>query len=160
MDVGQLSTLHTFSFTNPRLNPNETGDFCVYFTMETAGAETFITDLALFIRTLGRRLIKWSVLGRPDRLGPDDPAHPALRDLAYCWDGIACGYGVLQFCAGPVSVMNVHRMFHRTSRICGPVCHTHRYEFFANGIFLDMEQAAILPIFTDMEVAAQYVYSN
>ena len=49
MDVGQLSTLHMFSFTNPHLNLNETGDFCVYFTMETAGVETFVTDLTLFI---------------------------------------------------------------------------------------------------------------
>ena len=157
MDISQLSTLHTISFENPRLDSDGTGDFCVYFTLEAAGAESFVTDLALFIRTLGWRLIKWSVLGHPGRLGPNDPAHPVLRDLAYCWDGIACGYGVLQFHASPVSVMNIRRMFHRTSRICGPFCQTHRYEYFASGVFLDVELAAIPPVFADMEVAAQCV---
>lgn len=160
MDVGQLSTLHTISFTHPRLNPNETGDFCVYFALETTRAETFITDLALFIRTLGQELIRWSVLEHHDRLGPDDPAHPVLWDLAYCWDGIACGHSVLQFRANPVSVMNIRWMFHRASQICGPFCQAHRYEYFASGIFLDVEQAAIPPVFADMEAAAQYVYFN
>lgn len=86
MDIEELSTLHTISFTNPRLNPDGDGDFSVYFALETFGAETLVSDLALFIRTLGRQLIRWSVLGNPNRLDPDNPAHPVLRDLAYCWD--------------------------------------------------------------------------
>ena len=160
MDAERLSTLYTISFTNPRLDPSKDGDFCVYFTLETAGAETFVSDLALFIQTLGRNFIRWSVLGDPHRLYPDNPAHPILRDLAYCWDGVACTHGVLQFGATPVSVMNIRRMFHRTSRICGPFCHVHRYEYSASGIFLDVERSAIPPMFTDIEVAAQYVQSN
>ena len=160
MEVERLSTLYTISFTNPRLNPEQDGDFCVYFALETAGAETLVLDLALFIRALGRNLIRWSVLGNPHRLNPDNPAHPILRDLAYCWDGVACAYGVLQFGASAVSVMNVRRVFHRTSQICGPFCQTHRYEYFASGIFSDLERAAIPPVFAEMEVAAQYVCSN
>jgi len=160
MDVERLSSLYTISFSNPRLDPAKDGDFCVYFALETAGAETLVSDLALFIRTLGWNLIRWSVLGDPHRLGPNNPAHPVLRDLAYCWDGVACAYGVLQFGVGPVSVMNIRRVFHRTSRICGPFCQAHRYEYFANGIFSDVERAAIPQVFTEMEVAAQYVCSN
>jgi len=160
MEVEQLSTIYTISFTNPRLNPNKDGDFCVYFTLETDGAETLVSDLALFIHTLRQKLTRWSVLGYADQLDPDNPAHPVLRDLAYCWDGVACAHGVLQFGATPVSVMNIHRVFHRTSRICGPFCQAHRYEYFASGVFLDVERAAILPVFTEMEVAAQYVYSK
>lgn len=157
MEVEGLSTLHTFSFTTPRLDPNRDGDFCVYFALESHGAETFITDLALFIRALGQKLTRWSVLGHPDQLNPDNPAHPALQDLAYCWDGVACGYGVLQFRAPPVSVMNVRRVFHRTSRIHGPFCHAHRCEYFASGVFLDMEPVVTRMVFTEIEAAAQYV---
>ena len=157
MDAERLSALHTISFTTPRLNPNGDGDFCVYFALETLGAGTFVTDLALFVRALGQKLIKWSVLGHPDQLDPDNPAHPVLRDLAYCWDGVACVYGVLQFSARPVSVMNIRRVFHRTSRIFGAFCQAHRYEYFATGIFSDMEQLVIPLVFTEMEVAAQYV---
>lgn len=160
MEVEEISALHTISFTNPRLYRNGDGDFCIYFALETAGAETLVTDLALFIQTLGRRLIRWSVLGSPDRLGPNDPAHPVLRDLAYCWDGVACAYGVLQFGASPASVMNIRRMFHQKSQIYGPFCQVHRYEYFASGIFSDVEQVAIPQVFTEIEVAAQYVYSN
>ena len=160
MDVEELSTLHTISFTNPRLNPDGDGDFSVYFALETFGAETLVSDLALFIRTLGRQLIRWSVLGNPNRLDPDNSAHPVLRDLAYCWDGVTCTYGILQFHATPVSTMNIRRMFHRTSRICGPFCQAHQYEYFASGIFSDVEQAVIPTVFTEMEVAAQYVCSN
>jgi hypothetical protein len=160
MEAEHLSTLHTISFTTPRLDPDKDGDFCVYFTLETSGAETFVTDLALFIQALGKKLIRWSVLGHPDRLDPNNPAHPVLRDLAYCWDGVACAYGVLQFGARPVSVMNIRRVFHRTSRIYGPFCQAHRHEYFASGIFLDVEQAVIPLVFTEMEVAAQYVHTN
>ena len=53
MNVEELSTLYTISFTCPRLNPNQDGDFCVYFTLESDGSNTFVTDLALFIRALG-----------------------------------------------------------------------------------------------------------
>lgn len=158
MDVERLSTLHTISFTHPRLNPDRDEDFCVYFAIESSGSETFVTDLALFIRTLGQELVKWSVLGHPDRLDLGNPAHPVLRDLAYCWDGVACAHGVLQFNAIPVSVMNIRRTFHRTSRIFGAFCHTHRYEYFASGIFLDVEREMLPLVFTEMEVAAQYVY--
>ena len=160
MKINKLSTLHTISFTNPCLDPSWDGDCCIYFTLETSGAETFVTDLTLFIWTLGWKLIRWSVLGHPDRLDASDPAHPMLQDLAYCWDSVACVHGMLQFCASPVSVMNVCRTFHRMSRICRPFCHAHQYEYLVSGIFLDVERGAIPPMFTDMEVAAQYVYSN
>jgi len=160
MEVGRLSSLYTISFTEPRLDPTRDGDFCVYFALETIGAETLVSDLALFIQALGRNLIRWSVLGNPHRLGPDNPAHPVLRDLTYCWDGVVCAHGVLQFGATSVSVMNIRWVFHRTSQICGPFCHAHRYEYFANGIFSDVERAVIPQVFTEMEVAAQYVHSN
>ena len=160
MNVENLSTLYTISFTRPRLNPNRDGDFCVYFTLESDGSNTFVTDLALFIRALGRDLIRWSVLGRPDRLDPGDPTHPKLRDIAYCWDGVACAHGVLQFSASDVSVMNIHRVFHRTSQIFGAICQTHWYEYFARGIFSDVEQAVLPLVFTEMEVAAQYMYQT
>ena len=160
MKVEQLSCLHTISFTNPRLNPNRDGDFCVYFILESDGPKTFATDLALFIRTLGRELIKWSVLGVPHRLNPGDPAHPVLQDLAYSWDGVTCVSGVLQFSASPISVMNIDRAFRRTSRIVGGLCHAHRYEYFANGIFAAVERAVLLSVFTEMEVAAQCVRHN
>jgi len=159
MDIEHLSTLYTISFTNPHLDPTRNGDFCVYFTLETTGAEMFVSDLALFIRGLGRDLIRWSVLGDPHRLNPDNPAHPVLRDLTYCWDGVACVHGVLQFGAPPVSVMNIRRVFHRTSRICGACCQAHRYEYFASGVFSDLERVDIPPVFAEMEVAAQYVHS-
>ena len=157
MKAEKLSTLHTFSFSHPRVDPSWDGDFCIYFTLESDGQNTFVTDLALFIRTLGQNLIKWSVLGHPDRLDPGDPAHPTLRDIAYCWDGVASAHGVLQFSASDVSVMNIRRIFHQTSRIFGPICQTHRCEYFANGVFLDLEQPLLPLIFTEMEVAAQYV---
>lgn len=160
MKVEQLSTLYTISFTSPRLDPDKDGDFCVYFALESNGSKMFVTDLALFVQALGQRLIKWSVLGHPDRLNPGNPAHPMLRDLAYCWDGIACAYGVLQFSASPVSVMNIRWIFHRTSWICGPFCHAHRYEYFSSGIFSDVERAMLPMVFTEMEAAAQYVQSN
>lgn len=158
MNVEHLSTLHTISFTHPRLDPTQEGDFCVYFSLESSGSETFVTDLALFIRTLGQRLNEWSVYGRPNRFDPGDPAHPVLRDIAYCWDGIACGHGVIQFSADVVSVMNIRRMFHRTSRIFGAICQHHRYEYLASGVFLDVESAVLPLVFTEMETAAQYVY--
>jgi len=157
MKVEQLSVLHTISFTNPRLNVNRDGDFCVYFALESNGPETFATDLALFIRTLGRELIEWSVHGNPNRLDPGDPAHPTLQDIAYSWDGVTCAFGVLQFSANSVSVMNIDRVFHRTSRILFPLCPSHRYEYFANGIFAHVERAVLLSVFTEMEVAAQCV---
>jgi len=160
MNVGQLSTLHTISFTNPRLDPDRDGDFCVYFSLESDGPQTFATDLALFIRTLGQELIEWSVLGYPDRLEPDDLAHPVLRDLAYSWDGVTCVFGVLQFGADPVSVMNIRRVFHRTSRVIRGLCHVHRYEYFANGIFADVERAVLPSVFIEMETAAQYVHNK
>ena len=160
MKVKQLSTLYTISFTNPRLDSDRDGDFCVYFTLESDGPQTFATELALFIRALGRQLIKWSVLGNPDRLNPGDPIHPVLRDLVYSWDGVTCTSGVLQFGASPISVMNIRRAFHRTCRIINPLCNAHRYEYFANGIFANVEQATLLSSFTDMEVAAQYVHHN
>ena len=153
----ELSTLYTISFTRPRLDPTRDGDFCVYFVLESNGAETFVTDLALFIRGLGQNLIHWSVLGRPNCLGPDDPAHPVLRDIAYSWDGVACGHGVVQFSASNVSVMNIQRVFHRMSRIVGAVCQTHRYEYFASGTFLDMARMVLPLVFIEMEAAAQYV---
>jgi len=160
MKVEQLSALHTISFTNPRLDPDQNGDFCVYFTLDSDGPQTFATDLALFIRTLGRELIKWSVLGNPHRLNPGDPIHPVLRDLAYSWDGVACISGVLQFGASPVSVMNIRRVYHRTSRVIGGLCNAHRYEYFAHGIYAAVERETLLPVFTEMEVAAQCVYNN
>ena len=160
MKVEKLSVLHTISFTNPRLDPDRNGDFCVYFSLESDGPGTFATDLALFIRTLGRELIKWSVLGNSNWLHPGDPAHPVLQDLAYSWDGVTCTSGVLQFSASPVSVMNIRRVFHRTSRILGALCHTHRREYFAHGILADVEPAALRSVFIEMEVAAQYVHHS
>ena len=158
MEIQHLSTLYTISFTRPRLNPDRDGDFCLYFALESSGSKTIMTDLALFIRAIGRQLIKWTVLGNPDRLSSGNPAHPVLRDLAYSWDGVACAYGVLQFSAIPVSIMNIRRMFHRTSKISGPFCHTHRYEYFLSGILSDVPREMISLVFTEMEVAAQYVY--
>ena len=158
MEIQQLSTLYTISFTRPRLNPDRDGDFCVYFALESSGSKTIMTDLALFIRAVGQELIKWSVLRNPNRLSSGNPAHPVLRDLAYSWDGVACAYGVLQFSAIPVSVMNIRRMFHRTSKISGPFCPSHRYEYFSSGILSDVPREMLSLVFTEMEVAAQYVY--
>ena len=160
MDVKQISALHTISFGYPRLRPDSHGDFCVYFALETRGTETLVTDLALFIQSVGRRLIRWSVLGHSGRLGPGNPIHPILRDLTYCWDGIATAYGVLQFSAPPVAVMNIQRAFHRSALICAPFCHAHRYEYFATGIFLDVERRTLPLVFDEMESAAQYVFST
>ena len=160
MTVEHLSTLYTISFTEPRLDPTKDGDFCVYFLLESRGSKTFVTDLALFIRALGRDLIEWSALGNPDHLGPGDPAHPALRDLAYCWDGVACGYGVLQFRATPISVLNIRRNFHQKSRIFSPLCSHRRHEYFATGTFADAEQIVLPLAFTEMEMAARYVFNR
>ena len=160
MRVENLSILYTISFTSPRLNPDRDDDICVYFALDSPGSGTFVTHFTLFIRALGQELARWSVLGDPDHLDPGDPAHPMLRDLAYCWDGIASGHGVLQFSATPVSVMNIRRNFHQASRVFAPLCRYHRYEYFASGIFSDAEQALLLQVFTEMEVAAQYVYST
>lgn len=157
MDAERISTLHTISFTHPRLHPN--GDFCVYFALETQEAGTLVTDLALFIRGVGQRLIKWSVLGHLDRLGPGDQMHPTLQDLAYCWDGIATAYGILQFTARPAAVMNIQRVFHRTALICAPLCQTHRYEYLATGIFSDVERWTVPLVFNEMEIAARYACS-
>ena len=157
MTIENLSTLYTLSFTKPRLDPSRDGDFCAYFVLESRGSETFVTDLAVFIHTLGQELMKWSVLGDPSRVDPCDPAHPVLRDIAYCWDGVACGYGVLQFSAIPVSVTNIRRNFHQTSRIFEPLCHRHRHEYFSSGIFSDWEDALLPLAFAEIEAAAQYV---
>jgi len=159
MDVKQISALHTVSFSDPRLRPDSHGDFCVYFALETQGAETLVTDLALLIRSVGQKLIRWSVLGHPSRLGPGNPIHPVLRDLAYCWDGVTTAYGVLQFSAPPVAVMNVQRAFHRAALLYAPFCHTHRYEYFATGIFLDVERRTLPLVFNEVELAVQYVPS-
>lgn len=160
MDVNRLSVLYTISFTDPRLIPNRDTDFCVYFALETAGAKSLSTDLALFIRTLGRKLAMWSVVDDPDRLNPGDASHPKLQDIAYSWDGVACAYGVLQFSACPVPTLNIRRMFHQTSLICNPHCHTHRYEYFTSGIFSDLDHGSILQMFGEIEVCAQYVHSS
>ena len=159
LDANRVSALYTISFTNPRLIPERRRDFCVYFALETEGPGTFFTDLALFIRTLGQKLNRWSVLDDTDQLNPANPAHPALQDLTYTWDGVACAFGVLQFGANLMSVLNVRRMFHQTSLIFHPLCYLHRYEYFSSGIFLDMDHVSILLAFHEMEVAAQYVYS-
>ena len=105
-------------------------------------------------------MIRWSVLGRPDHLDPGDPTHPKLQDIAYSWDGVACAHGVLQFSASNVSVMNIPRVFHWTSQIFGAICQTHRYEYFARGIFLDVDQMVLPLVFTEMEVAAQCMYQT
>ena len=115
------------------------------------------TDLALFIQTLAQTLNKWSVLEDPDQSSPESPAYPKLQDLAYSWDGIACAYGVLQFSASRVSVLNFHRMFHQMSSICNPHCFFHQYEYFASGVFLDMDLVLIWFVFHEMEIAARYV---
>lgn len=160
MNTDQLSTLHTISFTNPCLDPDKDGDFCVYFVLETDRVEKLVTDLALFIRDIGRTLIGWSVFGHADQLTAGNPAHPALRDLAYCWDGVTCAYGVLQFSATPVLVMNIHWAPHQTSQIYGPFCPAHWYEYFTSSIFSDVEQATLPLVFAEIEVAAQYVCST
>ncbi|KAF9791127.1 hypothetical protein BJ322DRAFT_1104791 [Thelephora terrestris] len=155
MDAEQVSALHTISFCHPRFDPNSDSDFCVYFALETQGVEALVTDLALFIRSVGQKLIKWSVLGHPDHLGPGNPLHPTLQDLAYCWDGVATAHGVLQFSAEPVAVMNIQRVFHQTALICAPLCLIHRYEYLATGIFSDVEQWTLLLAFNEMELAAR-----
>ena len=155
MTIENASVLYTISFTSPRLDPDRDGDICVYFALDSVGSRTFVTDLALFIRNLGQELAKWSVLGHPDHLDPDDPAHPVLHDLAYCWDGISCGYGVLQLCATPVSIINIRRSFHQTSRILAPHSRYCRYEYFASGIFLNAEPGLLTQMFTEMESTAQ-----
>jgi len=110
MDTNQLSVLYTISFTDTRLIPTRDTDFCVYFALETVGARSLSADLALFIRTLGQKLNAWSALNDPDRLNPGNPLHPELQDIAYGWDGVACTYGVLQFSANPVPMLNIRRM--------------------------------------------------
>jgi hypothetical protein len=159
MRVENISTLYTLSFTEPRLNPDRGEDFCVYFALDSHGSGTFVTDLAVFIRALGQELIKWSVLGDSDHLDPGDPAHPVLRDFAYSWDGVACGYGVLQFGAPLTSVMNIRRSFHQMSRISAPLCSHLRFEYFGSGLFSDAGPSLLLQVFTEIEVAAQYVYN-
>ena len=159
MDAKRISTLYTLSFTYPCLQPDSHGDFCIYFALETQGAETLVTDLALFIWSVGQTLIRWSVLRHPSRLGPGNPIHPILRDLAYCWDGVATAYGVLQFSAQPVAVMNIQRVFHRTALICAPFCHAHRYKYCSTGMFSDVERKTLPLVFDEMESAAQYVSS-
>jgi hypothetical protein len=157
MNTEQVSSLYTISFSHPRIHPNRHGDFCVYFALETQEAGTLTTDLAVFIRGVGQKLIKWSVFGCSNRLGPGNTMHPSLHDLAYSWDGVATAYGVLQFSAPPVAVMNIQRVFHRTASICAPFSHTRRYEYFATGMFLDVEWKTIPSVFNGVESAAQYV---
>src|SRR5882757_2727742 len=94
------------------------------------------------------RLLEVNRVVCAQRLGPDGPPHPILQDLMHSWDGITYAYGVLQFSANYVSAMNIRRAFHRTSKIYGPFCQTHRYEYFASGVFLDVEQAGIPKVFT------------
>jgi len=159
MDTNQLSVLYTISFTDPRLIPTRDTDFCVYFALETVGVRSLSADLALFIRTLGQKLNAWSALNDPDRLNPGNPLHPKLQDITYGWDSVACAYGVLQFSANLVPMLNIRRMFHQTSEICNPHCGTHWYEYLANGIFLDLDHRSILQMFSEMEVIAQYVHS-
>ncbi|KAF9645224.1 hypothetical protein BDM02DRAFT_3131239 [Thelephora ganbajun] len=130
MDVKHISALHTISFSHPRLHPNGHGDFCIYFALETQEVGTLVTDLALFIQDIGWKLIKWSVLGCPDCLGPGNPIHPVLHDLTYCWDGVATAYRVLQFSTQPVAVMNIQQVFHRTVSTSLP------------SVFSEMESAA------------------
>ena len=158
-DANRLSVLYTISFTDPRLIPFRDEDFCIYFALETVGATSLSTDLALFIRTLGQKLNTWSALDDPDRLNPGNPLHPKLEDLAYSWDGVACVYGVLQFSANPVPTLNICRMFHQTSRICSPYCYVHRYEYLASGIFSDLNDKSVLQTFGEIEVSVQYVRS-
>ena len=117
------------------------------------------TDLALFIQTLARRLNHWSVLEDIDQWSPGSPAYPKLQDVAYCWDGVAYAYGVLQFSASRVSVLNIRRMFHQTSLICNPQCYSHRYEYFATGVFLDVDPATTWFLFREMEIATRCVCS-
>ena len=117
------------------------------------------TDLALFIQTLAQRLNQWSVLEDANRCSPGSPAYPKLQDLAYCWDGVAYAYGVLQFSASQVSVLNIHRMFHQMSLICNPHCYFHRYKYFGSGVFLGVGPVTIWFLFREMEIAAQCVCS-
>ena len=117
------------------------------------------TDLALFIQTLAQRLNQWSVLEDADRCSPGSPAYPKPQDLAYCWDGVAYAYGVLQFSASRVSVLNIRRMFHHTSLICNPHCYFHRYEYFGSGVFLDVDPVTIWFLFREMEIATRCVCS-
>lgn len=159
MDANRLSTLYTLSFADHRIDTSISSDFCLYFTLETYRTNTFIGDLAMFLRTVGRQLMMWSVLGNPDELDSGSPAHPVLHDLTYCWDGVTCGYGILQFIAPYVSVMNIRRMFHQTSRVCNPLCQDHRYEYVASGVFSDVERASIPSVFAEIEIAARYVHS-
>ena len=159
-DADCVSALHALSFTKPCLIPERRADFSVYFALDTNGAGTLFTDLALFIQALAQRLNKWSALDNTDWLSPRSPAHPTLQDLAYCWDGVTSAYGVLQFSANRVSVLNIRRMFHQTSLICNPHCYFHRYEYFANGVFVDLDPVSVLFVFQQMEVAARYVHSN
>ena len=157
MNVGQLSTLYTISFSYPHIHPDCHGDFCIYFTLETQDTGTLVTDLALFIRDVGRKLIKRSVLRCSNRLEPGNPMHPSLQDLVYCWDGVATTYGVLQFSTQPVAAMNIQRGFHCMASICTPFCPTRRYEYFATGTFADTERETLPLVFNKMELAAQYV---
>lgn len=159
LDANRVSVLYTISFSTPRVIPERRRDFSVYFALETEGPGTVFTDLALFIRALGQKLNRWSVLDDTDQLNPANPAHPALQDLAYTWDGVACALGVLQFGANPMPMLNIRRMFHQTSSIFHPLCYLHRYEYFSSGIFLDMDHVTILLAFHEMEMAARYVYS-
>ena len=157
LDPGSVSALYTISFARPRLIPQRRTDFCVYFALETDEARTLFTDLAQFILALGQRLGGWSVLSNSDQPNLGSRAHPTLQDLAYCWDGVACAYGVLQFSAGPISMLNIRRMFHQTSLICHPLCYFHRYEYFASGIFSDLDDVMMIYVFREMEIAARYV---
>ena len=159
-DADHVSVLHTLSFTRPCLIPERRADFSVYFALDTNGAGTLFPDLALFIQALAQRLNRWSVLDNTGQCSLRSPAHPRLQDLAYCWDGVTSAYGVLQFTATRVSVSNIRRMFHQTSSICNPYCYFHRYKYFANGFFLDLDLASISLTFQQMEVAAQYVFSH
>ena len=90
LKVEDFSALYTISFTALRLNPDREDDICVYFALDTSGAGTFVTDLALLIRGLGQELTKWSALRDPDYLDRGDTAQPTLRDFAYCWDWMLC----------------------------------------------------------------------
>ena len=90
---------------------------------------------------------------------PHDPDRTSRlsADLAYCWDGTATAYGVLQFGAQPAAAMNIQRVFHRAASIHSPLCPTRRYEYLATGTFLDAKSSTIPLVFSEVESAAQYV---
>jgi hypothetical protein len=160
MNTEQVSSLYMISFSHPRIHPNRHGDFCVYFALETQEAGTLDHRPCRVhprCRTEADQVVSFWVLQPPRTWEYTNTMHPSLHDLAYSWDGVATAYGVLQFSAPPVAVMNIQRVFHRTASICAPFSHTRRYEYFATGMFLDMERKTIPSVFNGVESAAQYV---